>query len=66
MTGFRRFIAKGLIPAPTVLLVSFALFPATATPVWAQRTYDRLPVVKEGTTLKISPHVYVIRDESAI
>ena len=65
MTGFRRFANKGLIPALTVLLASLAMFTITAAPVWAQRTYDRLPVVKEGTTIKISPHVYVIPDENA-
>lgn len=37
MTVFRRFADKGLAPALTVFLVSFALFAVTATPVWAQR-----------------------------
>jgi glyoxylase-like metal-dependent hydrolase (beta-lactamase superfamily II) len=36
-----------------------------AAPASAQRTYDRPPIVKEGTTVKISPHVYVIPDENA-
>lgn len=65
MTSFRCFADKRLIPALTVFLISFALFAVTAAPAWAQRTYDRLPIVKEGTTVRISPHVYVIPDESA-
>jgi cyclase len=65
MTGFRCFADKGLVPAPAVFLASFALFAVTATLVWAQRTYDRVPIVKEGTTVKISSHVYVIPDEGA-
>ena len=51
MTMFRRFADKGLVPALTAFLVSLALFAVTAAPLWAQRTYDRLPVVKEGTTV---------------
>ena len=65
MTVFRRFADMSLFFALTVFLISFALLAVTAAPVWAQRTYDRLPIVKEGTTIKISPHVYVIPDESA-
>ena len=65
MRVFRRFADKSLVPALTVFLVSFALLAVTAAPVWAQRTYDRLPIVKEGTTVRISPHVYVIPDENA-
>ncbi|MEQ1774023.1 MAG: MBL fold metallo-hydrolase [Burkholderiales bacterium] len=65
MTNRRGFASKGIIPAMMVFVVPFALFAVTAAPVSAQRTYDRLPIVKEGTTLKISPHVYVIPDESA-
>jgi len=65
MTGFRCIADKSLVPALTVFLVSLALFAFVANPAWAQRTYDRLPIVKEGTTVKISPHVYVIPDEGA-
>lgn len=65
MTRFRCFADKSRVPALTVFLVAFALFAVTAAPLWAQRTYDRLPIVKEGTTVRISPHVYVIPDESA-
>lgn len=65
MTMCRRFVDKSLTPAVTVFLVSFALFAVTAAPAGAQRTYDRLPIVKEGTTVRISPHVYVIPDENA-
>ena len=65
MTGFRCFADKGLGPALTVFLVFLALFAFTVSSAWAQRTYDRLPIVKEGTTVRISPHVYVIPDENA-
>ena len=65
MTSFKRFANKGLVPALTGFLASLALLAVTVPPAWAQRTYDRLPIVKEGTTIKISPHVYVIPDESA-
>ena len=44
-------------------LVIVALLVATAPPASAQRAYTGLPIVKEGTTVKISPHVYVIPDE---
>jgi glyoxylase-like metal-dependent hydrolase (beta-lactamase superfamily II) len=64
MTDFTRFADKSLIPALTVFLASFALFAMMAAPAWSQRTYDRVPIVKEGTTVKISPHVYVIPDEN--
>ena len=47
------------------LLVSIVLLAATALPASAQRVYQGIPVVKEGTTVRISPHVYVIPDESA-
>src|SRR5688572_11610088 len=47
------------------LLVLIALLAATATPASAQRVYQGIPIVKEGTTVRISPHVYVIPDESA-
>jgi len=47
-----------------LLAVAIAVL-ATASPAPAQRAYQGLPVVKEGTTVKISPHVYVIPDESA-
>jgi glyoxylase-like metal-dependent hydrolase (beta-lactamase superfamily II) len=47
------------------LLVVFALFAATPSPASAQRDYQGIPVVKEGTTVRLSPHVYVIPDESA-
>ena len=60
-----HFADKNLVPALTVFLASFALFAVTGAPAWAQRTYDRLPIVKEGTTVRISPHVYVIPDENA-
>jgi len=36
----------------------------TVDPASAQRDYTDLPVVKEGKTVKISPHVYVIPDEN--
>ena len=42
MTVFRCF---------SVFLVSFTLLAFTAAPAWAQRTYDRLPIAKEGTTV---------------
>lgn len=47
------------------LVVLIALLAATASPASAQRVYEGIPVVKEGTTVRISPHVYVIPDESA-
>ena len=65
MTVFRRFADKSLVPALTAFLVSSAWLAITAAPLWAQRIYDRLPIVKEGTTVRISPHVYVIPDERA-
>ena len=45
-------------------LVFIALLAATASPASAQRTYQGIPVVKEGTTVRLSPHVYVIPDEN--
>ena len=65
MARFRRFGDQGFVAALTVFPVAFALFVVTAAPAWAQRTYDRLPIVKEGATIRISPRVYVIPDESA-
>jgi glyoxylase-like metal-dependent hydrolase (beta-lactamase superfamily II) len=46
------------------LLLVFALFTAMLSPALAQRQYQGIPVVKEGTTVKLSPHVYVIPDEN--
>ncbi len=63
MTNFMRVAGEG--SAALVFLAALVLSAVTATPAGAQRTYDRLPIVKEGTTLKISPHVYVIPDENA-
>jgi glyoxylase-like metal-dependent hydrolase (beta-lactamase superfamily II) len=37
---------------------------AGVCPASAQRAYTDLPVVKEGKTIRISPHVYVIPDEN--
>lgn len=51
--------------ALTLFAVGVGVLTLTVSPVLAQRTYDRLPVVKEGTTVRISPHVYVIPDENA-
>ena len=65
MTVFRRFADMSLFSALTVFLIAFVLLAVTPTPAWAQRTYDRVPIVKEGTTIRVSPHVYVIPDESA-
>ena len=47
------------------LLVAVALFSASAFPALAQRGYSGIPVVQEGTTVKLSPHVYVIPDGNA-
>ena len=47
-----------------VMLLVFALF-AMPSPALAQRQYQSVPVVKDGTTVKVSPHVYVIPDENA-
>src|SRR5687767_6617415 len=47
------------------LFVLSALLAATALPAWAQRAYQGIPVVKEGTTVRLSPHVYVIPDGGA-
>src|SRR5688572_9610271 len=47
------------------LLAMVALFAAIPSPASAQRDYQGIPVVKEGTTVRLSPHVYVIPDESA-
>src|SRR5690349_15462280 len=47
-----------------VAVLALALLAVSGTPAWAQRAYDRVPIVKEGTTIKISPHVYVIPDEN--
>ena len=63
MTNFMRVAGQG--SAALVFVGALALLAVTAAPLWAQRTYDRLPIVKEGTTIKISPHVYVIPDENA-
>jgi glyoxylase-like metal-dependent hydrolase (beta-lactamase superfamily II) len=41
------------------------LLATTASLASAQRGYQGIPVVKEGTTVKLSPHVYVIPDENA-
>jgi len=49
-----------------MLVISLCALPAlAASPAVAQRAYDRPPIVKEGTTVRISPHVYVIPDERA-
>jgi cyclase len=47
-----------------VVVLALALLAVSGAPAWAQRAYDRVPIVKEGTTIKISPHVYVIPDEN--
>jgi glyoxylase-like metal-dependent hydrolase (beta-lactamase superfamily II) len=43
----------------------FVLAAVIVSPAWAQRVYQGIPIVKEGTTIRISPHVYVIPDEGA-
>ena len=49
-----------------MLVMSWCALPAlAASPAVAQRAYDRPPIVREGTTVRISPHVYVIPDERA-
>lgn len=65
MTCFTYLTHKGIAAAKRVFLAAFALCAVTIAPAQAQRTYDRPPIVKEGTTIRISPHVYVIPDESA-
>lgn len=56
--GGSRLATHGL---PVALI---ALLAAIASPAWAQRAYTGLPIVKDGTTVKVSPHVYVIPDEN--
>ena len=46
-----------------VLYALIALLALTAAPASAQRAYQGVPIVKEGTTVRLSPHVYVIPDE---
>jgi len=58
-------IGETAAPLARRLLVLIALLAAVASPAWAQRLYQGVPIVKEGTTIKISPHVYVIPDENA-
>ncbi len=48
----------------TVCLAMLACSAFANSPALAQRDYTDLPVVKEGKTIKISPHVYVIPDEN--
>jgi glyoxylase-like metal-dependent hydrolase (beta-lactamase superfamily II) len=45
--------------------LSVALLPWLAPLAQAQRSYDRPPVVKEGVTVRLTPRVHVIPDESA-
>jgi cyclase len=54
--------SQGLSPGiatAVLLLAGLASLPASA-----QREYTDIPVVKEGKTQQISPHVYVIPDEN--
>jgi glyoxylase-like metal-dependent hydrolase (beta-lactamase superfamily II) len=39
-------------------------FSCAVSSAWAQRTYQDLPIVSEGKTIRISPNVYVIPDEN--
>jgi len=49
----------------TLALLALAISFFLAAPLsFAQREYTDIPIVAEGKTLKISPHVYVIPDEN--
>lgn len=65
MTTVRHGAWLALVRNPATMLIVLATAVVAPAASWAQRTYDRLPVVKEGTTVGISPHVYVIPDERA-
>jgi len=45
-------------------LLALLTFSCAASPASAQRTYQDLPIVSEGKTIRISPNVYVIPDEN--
>lgn len=45
-------------------LLTLLAFSCAVPPASAQRTYQDLPIVSEGKTIRISPNVYVIPDEN--
>src|SRR5262245_14854830 len=49
---------------PLVALALLASFSLASPPASAQREYMDTPIVADGKTVKISPHVYVIPDEA--
>lgn len=50
---------------PRIAVLALLVCSAFAvTPASAQRPYTDLPIVREGKTIQLSPHVYVIPDEN--
>ena len=47
-----------------VILAALAHAVFAVAPASAQRAYTDIPIVREGKTVRISPHVYVIPDEN--